>query len=101
MIKSVFLDRDGVINKPIYNFIRNEYEPPHYPNDVELYPDVISSLKKLKSLGYYLFIVTNQPDFAKGKTSMKNLLNVHEKIHHTFIDNDIDFKDYYYCFHHP
>ncbi len=72
MNKAVFLDRDGVINKLVYNRLTQEFESPHFEGDLELYPGTLQALKQLKEMGYLLFLVSNQPSYAKGK----NLLSV-------------------------
>ena len=67
MIRAVFLDRDGVINRA---FVRDgKSYPPAGLNEVEILPNVRSALIDLKSVGYLLIVVTNQPDVASGKTS--------------------------------
>ena len=101
MNKAIFLDRDGVINYPIFNQKINEYEAPHKPEDLKLYNDVIESLKDFKDLDYLLFVVSNQPDYAKGKTSLENLKTVHEKLSSVLSQHNIKIIEYYYCFHHP
>lgn len=99
--KAVFLDRDGVINELVYSKERNEYEPPHNTDDVKLIEGVCDSLKRLIGNNYRLFIVSNQPDFAKGKTSLENLQKVSEKIRDLMEEREIIFNEYYYCYHHP
>lgn len=99
--KAIFLDRDGVINHPVFNPKTNEYEAPHKEEDLKLFPGVIESLKELLNLKYKLFLVSNQPDYAKGKTSLQNLLQVHNKLHSILTINNILFTEYYYCYHHP
>ena len=101
MRKAFFFDRDGVINSLVYNPATNEYEPPHHPNDLLLCPYVIETLKFLQNEGYLLFIISNQPDYAKGKISFENLLNVHKKLESIFLSEKIVFSDHYYCYHHP
>jgi len=99
--KAVFLDRDGTINYPVYNIESEEYEPPRTPEYLKLYPFAITSLKRLQDMGYLLFLISNQPDAAKGKNTMENLLSVHYKLQNILAENKIWFKDFYYCFHHP
>lgn len=101
MDKGVFLDRDGVLNDLILNPDTNEYEPPHRVEDVHLFPYTIGCLRELQSAGYVLFMVSNQPDYAKGKVSLRILDAIHEKFVSFFSENNIDFRQYYYCFHHP
>lgn len=101
MKPAVFLDRDGVINELVLNPNTGEHEPPHYPEDLIIFPNVIESLRILQDAGFDLFIVSNQPDYAKGKTSLENIHAVHNKLAQIFTEEEIHFQDYYYCYHHP
>jgi len=101
MNKAIFLDRDGVINYPVLNSKTNEHEAPSNDTDFKLYSGVIEGLKELQKQKYKLFLVSNQPDYAKGKTTLENLRSVHEEMHSIFIKNNILFSEYYYCYHHP
>ena len=71
--KAVFLDRDGVINKNIFYKDSNEWESPRNISDFYLLDNVIESLNLLQNHNFLLFIVTNQPSYAKGKTSLEEL----------------------------
>ena len=58
MSKALFLDRDGtlILDK-------------HYladPAGVELIPDVAAALTRARSLGYKLFMLTNQSGIGRG-----------------------------------
>jgi len=99
--KAVFLDRDGVINYPVLNPSTRNYEAPFKIEDLKLFPLVIESIKELQNLGYKLFIITNQPDCAKGKTTLEDLKAVQEKMLSIFKENNIFISEYYACFHHP
>jgi D-glycero-D-manno-heptose 1,7-bisphosphate phosphatase len=99
--KAIFLDRDGVINKNIFNKNTGEFESPHRVKDFKIFPWVIDSLKTLEILGYKLFLISNQPSYAKGKTSLKNIKDIHKKLHGILIKNKIKFIEYFYCYHHP
>ena len=101
MNRAIFLDRDGVINKLVFNPLTGEYESPHYVEYLELYPWTLEALQKLQEKGFLLFLVSNQPSFAKGKTSMGNIKAIHEIVHKYMSENGIVFVDYYYCYHHP
>lgn len=101
MKKAVFLDRDGVLNKLVLNPVTGEYEPPHTPEDLHIFPDVIESLFRMKNAGFLLFLVSNQPDYAKGKMTWNSLHAVHDRLDAILISNGIQFQDYYYCYHHP
>ncbi len=101
MRRAVFLDRDGVINELVLNPDTSEYEPPHRPEDVRLYPYAAECLRELQSAGYDLFLVSNQPDYAKGKVALDALMKIHEKFLSIFTAEEITFRDFYYCYHHP
>ncbi len=98
--KAVFLDRDGVINKNIYYKDSNEWESPRKTSDFYLLDGVIDSLKKLQDYNYLLFIVTNQPSYAKGKTSLENLQAIIELTHKTLTSNGINILKTYCSFKH-
>ncbi|MFA4955727.1 MAG: HAD family hydrolase [Candidatus Methanoperedens sp.] len=101
MVDAVFLDRDGVLNELVLNPTTGEYEPPHRIEDMKLFPYVIECLGKIQNAGYYLFLVSNQPDYAKGKTTFEALEKVHNKFDQLLTFQGIYFKEYYYCYHHP
>lgn len=101
MNKAIFLDRDGVLNYPVLNLKTNEYEAPASKDDFKLFPGVIQALKELQKLDYKLFLISNQPDYAKGKVTLENLKLVHNKMHSILTENNIHFTEYYYCYHHP
>jgi D-glycero-D-manno-heptose 1,7-bisphosphate phosphatase len=61
---AVFLDRDGVLNRP--EFRDGVPTPPNSLDDFELLPGVRDAVDQLKDAGYVLVVVTNQPDIARG-----------------------------------
>ncbi|HMQ68743.1 MAG TPA: HAD-IIIA family hydrolase [Ignavibacteria bacterium] len=101
MSKAVFLDRDGVLNEMYYSKDRKEFHPPYDAADVKLFDGVLESLKVLRKNDYLLFMITNQPDHAKGKATLEKLMDVREEFQRIFSENDIRFSGQYYCFHHP
>jgi D-glycero-D-manno-heptose 1,7-bisphosphate phosphatase len=101
MKAAVFLDRDGIINELVLNLVTGGYEPPHCPEDLVLVPDTIPSLYTLQEAGLDLFLVSNQPDCAKGKTTLEQIRAVHDKLDQLLRANGIQFRHYYYCYHHP
>lgn len=64
---AVFLDRDGVLNRAILE--KGHARPPATLNEVEILPGVPEALQALKARGYWLIVVTNQPDVARGRQS--------------------------------
>jgi D-glycero-D-manno-heptose 1,7-bisphosphate phosphatase len=70
-VKTVFLDRDGVLNR-MYA-VDGVPHPPDGAADLEIYPDVGDALQRLKDAGYLLIVVTNQPDVARGTTTLASV----------------------------
>lgn len=101
MNPAVFLDRDGVINHLILNPITNDYEAPHTVEDFKILPFVIESLLELQQLGFMLFLISNQPDFALGKTTLENILSIQDLFNTIMSNNHITFAECFYCYHHP
>ena len=67
MKKAIFFDRDGVINKVVFR--NGNYQKPIAPwniNEFKIFPGIKKSFCNLKNLGFKIFVVTNQPDIAKG-----------------------------------
>jgi len=91
MKKAIFLDRDGVIIDGKKEFIYKK-------EDVSILPGVIEALKTLKSKGYILIGITNQPAIARGLTTEKEVEEIHNFINEE-TGNLID--RFYFCPHHP
>ena len=62
--KAIFLDRDGVLNKAMIR--QGRPHPPSTVKDLEILSGVVESLISLKNAGYFLSVITNQPDIARG-----------------------------------
>jgi D-glycero-D-manno-heptose 1,7-bisphosphate phosphatase len=76
--RAVFLDRDGVINKPVVR--EGRPYPPAEANDFEVYEDVAVGCALLKAAGYLLVVVTNQPDVARGAQTRATVDAMHRKM---------------------
>jgi D-glycero-D-manno-heptose 1,7-bisphosphate phosphatase len=76
--RAVFLDRDGVINKPVIR--EGRPHPPAEIKDFELYEDVPAGCAQLEAAGYLLVIVTNQPDVARGTQTRTAVDAMHRKM---------------------
>jgi len=100
-MRAVFLDRDGVLNEPVWNPATGEYESPHRLTDVRLCPDVVPALHQLSGHGFELFIVSNQPSAAKGKLPKQELEAIANDIEAQFARQAVYFRATYYCYHHP
>jgi D-glycero-D-manno-heptose 1,7-bisphosphate phosphatase len=101
VIPAVFLDRDGVLNELIFNPVTGEYESPHTPEDLVMIDGVIPALRRLAGAGFALFLVSNRPIYAKGKTTLENIRDIHRRLDGSLRGNGIAFGEYFYCYHHP
>lgn len=90
--RAVFLDRDGVISKNIWR--DKQWRAPINFEEFCLLPDVADSIHKLKEMGFFCIVVTNQPEVGSGEISESELLKMHRFIlRYTKID------DIYACTH--
>lgn len=71
---SLFLDRDGVINKRIIGDYIKKWE------EFEFLPGVPDAIQQFTELFGKLFIVTNQQGIGKGQMLESDLENIHEKM---------------------
>src|SRR5688572_22569692 len=79
--RAVFLDRDGVLNRPVVRDGRPL--PPAQIDEFELYPDAVSACAELKAAGFLLVVVTNQPDVGRGTQSREAVEAMHAKLRAT------------------
>src|SRR5258708_1039374 len=98
---AVFLDRDGVLTEPLWNPATREHESPHTVDNLALCPNIFAPVQALQARGYELFIVSNQPSYAKGKTSLENIRAIADAVTEQFCVEGIAFRAQYYCYHHP
>lgn len=98
---AVFVDRDGVINALVHYPDFSEWESPREPSALRLLDGVEAALRELRNVGMPVFLVSNQPSFAKGKTSLENLQAVHDRLIEELASQDASLTGAYYCFHHP
>ncbi len=75
---AVFLDRDGVLNRAQVR--DGKPFPPAGLDELELLPDAASSLIDLKAHGFDLYVVTNQPDVARGNQTREGIESMHEAL---------------------
>jgi D-sedoheptulose 7-phosphate isomerase len=89
---AVFLDRDGVINRALVR--EGKPFPPSSLQEVEILPQVASSLLDLKAHGFALFIVTNQPDVARGNQTRAAIESIHQ-----MLASSLPIDDIFVCYH--
>jgi D-glycero-D-manno-heptose 1,7-bisphosphate phosphatase len=76
----ILLDRDGVLNRLVVDPEHGTVDSPLHPSQVALLPGVAKALARLTEAGYGLAVVTNQPAWAKNKTTRDNLETVHRAV---------------------
>lgn len=98
---AVFLDRDGVINEIVYNEDTELMDSPMNVSQFELLPNVAKAIRKIKQKGYYVFIVTNQPAAAKGKTTLTKLYDINTYFVNEMKKEDAIIDGVFMCMHYP
>lgn len=94
MLKVVFLDRDGVINrKP------KDHEYVVRLEDFVLNAGIIDLLRSYIGGGLKFIIITNQRGVAKGLLTENDLRYIHEKMLVTLREYGIEIFDIFYCPH--
>ncbi|MBP1641176.1 MAG: family hydrolase [Bacteroidetes bacterium] len=91
-IKAIFLDRDGVLNKAL--IIEGKPYPPKTKEEVEILDGVPEGLQELKKLGFILIVITNQPDVARGTTSLQFVTEINN-----FLKQQLIIDDFLCCYH--
>ena len=93
-LKTVFLDRDGVINQERSDYVKSISE-------LEIYPNVAKNIKSLKDAGFLVIVITNQSAVNRGIITHEIVSQIHDSIqdhlkkYGTFLDG------FYYCPHTP
>ncbi|MCU0442365.1 MAG: HAD family hydrolase [Bacteroidia bacterium] len=91
---AVFLDRDGIINKEIGDYIKSL-------DEFELLPHAITQIALLNQHKVKVFVVTNQGGIAKGLYSEETLAIIHKKMNQTLEAAGGLVTEVFYCPHHP
>jgi D-glycero-D-manno-heptose 1,7-bisphosphate phosphatase len=94
MNKAVFLDRDGVVNREIGDYIKKLEE-------FSMLPHAVKYISELHQHGFLVFIITNQGGIAKGLYTVEELDRMHETMHREVNEAGGKISEVYYCPHHP
>lgn len=94
MNKAVFLDRDGVLNKELGDYVCKL-------EDFLVLEHNFDPLRELQKKGYLLIVITNQGGLAKGWYSRETLQQMHDHLIKTYADNGVKITEAYFCNHHP
>ncbi|MDE0427102.1 MAG: D-glycero-beta-D-manno-heptose 1,7-bisphosphate 7-phosphatase [Candidatus Poribacteria bacterium] len=95
-MKTVFLDRDGVINRnpPNMGYVRKWI-------DFSFIPSARSAIQQLTQSGYRIFVVTNQAGIGRGLYSEEDLKDIHSRMIAEIARAGGEIDAVYYCPHHP
>lgn len=75
---AVFLDRDGVLNRPVIR--QGRPYPPGSLGELDVYPEAAASLRRLLVARFVLVVVTNQPDVARGTQSREVVDDINREL---------------------
>ena len=92
MNSAIFLDRDGVVN---YSIIceKKPYAPLNL-NELKIIPEIKSVINTFKQRQFKVFVITNQPDVARGKVKKEEV----EKINAS-IQSQLSIDEIFTCYH--
>jgi D-glycero-D-manno-heptose 1,7-bisphosphate phosphatase len=92
-IKTIFLDRDGVINEEV-NYL-------HKSKDFKFISGIFPTCAYFNQLNYKIIIITNQSGIARKLYTENDFLKITTWMLSQFKKNDIDILDVYHCPHGP
>ena len=95
------LDRDGVINEPVWDPRSNKHESPYHPEDVRLVSGVADAIREVQKNGIPVAVVSNQPAAAKQTHSLADLASVDTRIRELLLNEGVVIDAWHYCHHHP
>ena len=93
MNKAIFLDRDGVINQEIGDYV-------YKIEDFKFNTGLFTALRLLKEYDYKLIVVTNQGGIAKGRYTHNEVNDLHNFMLEKFLEEGIKIDDVFFCPHH-
>jgi D-glycero-D-manno-heptose 1,7-bisphosphate phosphatase len=94
-VAGIFMDRDGVINRP---------PPPELryitrPEDFYLQPGIAESIRLFNERNLPVAVVTNQKAIAIGRLTPSNLKAIHERMKHLLAEEGAFVQDIQFCPH--
>ena len=94
MIKAIFLDRDGVINKERKDYVKSVEE-------FQIIDNIPKVIKILKEKGFVVIVITNQSAINRGLVTIETLNEIHNHLQKILKDNNTSIDDFYFCPHIP
>ncbi|MGZ5065720.1 MAG: D-glycero-alpha-D-manno-heptose-1,7-bisphosphate 7-phosphatase [Usitatibacter sp.] len=90
--RAVFLDRDGVLNRAVLR--GGKPYPPASADETEIVPGAADALARLKEAGYFLIVVSNQPDVARGTATRAQVEAINARL-----AQDLPIDRFIMCYH--
>lgn len=94
MEKTIFLDRDGVINQDSSDYIKSWSE-------FQFIPGSIDAIRDLTLNGFGIILITNQSVINRKMASKEDVENIFEKMRAEIKSNQGSILDIFYCPHKP
>ncbi len=91
--KTVFVDRDGTINKEVH-YLAN-------PNQLKIIPGVIDGIKKLNKYDIAVIVISNQPVIARGLATLEDVRLINDTLVNLLDKEGAYINAIYFCPHHP
>ena len=91
--KTIFLDRDGVINKDV-NYL-------HRIKDCEFIDGIFEACIYFQKIGYTIIIITNQSGIARGYFNENDYQILTDWISLQFYEKSVELLDIFHCPHGP
>ena len=92
-IKTIFLDRDGVINHEVNYLYKVE--------DFKFIDGIFESCRHFEKLGFKIIIISNQSGIGRGYFSQEEYNYLTEWLMNEFYENKINIYDVFSCPHSP
>jgi D-glycero-D-manno-heptose 1,7-bisphosphate phosphatase len=92
--KALFLDRDGVLNRELGNYVTDL-------EDFIINDGVVEALKIFQEKNYLLIVISNQGGISKGICTREQVDYLHLHLQRAMKNQGVIIQEVYYCPHHP
>ena len=93
-LKTIFIDRDGVINHERNDYVKSISE-------LEIFPNVVKNIELLKNAGFLIVVITNQSAINRGIITHEAVNQIHDSIQNHLKKNGTCVDGFFYCPHKP
>ena len=93
-MRSLLLDRDGVINADSPDYIRG-------PNDFQPIPGSLEAIARANNAGFRVIVVSNQSGIGRGLFGMQELNAIHAKLVSALVHSGGHIDAFFFCPHKP